>query len=181
MISALPVGPFHDAGPVLRGEPLSTQTMLGCLDKVATECELRPLYDESSLGALIERAGRKRGQGGALRGVLLRSEENDVVGWYWYYCNRDRLAEVLQIASRENLHSQIIEHLTSDARRFGALAVVGRLEPGLAEPLANRFCLLFRRKYAMLVHSRFPEILCAIHSGRAFISRLEGEWCLRFA
>jgi hypothetical protein len=33
----------------------------------------------------------------------------------------------------------------------------------------------------MLVHSRSPEILQAIHSGTAFISRLEGEWCLRFS
>jgi hypothetical protein len=180
MLSALPRRLFHDGEPALRGEPLSAPTMLACLHKVTADCALRPQYSEASLGALLERAGRKTGRG-ALRGVLLRSRENDVAGWYLYYCNGDRLAEVLQIAARAGSHSQVIEHLTSDARRFGAIAVVGRLEPGLAEPLANRFCLLFRRKYAMLVHSRSSEILAAIHSGRAFISRLDGEWCVRFA
>jgi hypothetical protein len=91
------------------------------------------------------------------------------------------LAEVLQIASREDRQQEVVAHLASDARAQGAIAVVGRLEPGLAEPLANHFTLLFRRKYFMLVHSRFPEILSAIHTGDAFISRLEGEWCVRFA
>ena len=34
----------------------------------------------------------------------------------------------------------------------------------------------------MLIHSsRDPQIVNVIHTGRAFISRLEGEWCLRFA
>jgi hypothetical protein len=31
-----------------------------------------------------------------------------------------------------------------------------------------------------LVHSRDPEIMAAIHRGEAFLSRLEGEWWLRF-
>jgi len=129
---------------------------------------------------LISRAGEKA-RHGSLRKILLRDKQNHIAGWFLYHCKPGALAEVLQIASREDCHLAVVEHLSADAKMHGALGIVGRLEPGLAEPLANRFCLLFRRKYAMLVHSRSPEILCAIHAGRAFISRLEGEWCLRFA
>ena len=28
----------------------------------------------------------------------------------------------------------------------------------------------------MILHSENPEILCAIESGRALLTRLEGEW-----
>jgi hypothetical protein len=164
---------------VLHSESLSTEAMLACMDEITPQCRLRPSYDRASLGALIESAGQK--VEGKLRGILLRDEARRVAGWYLCHCAEDGLGEVLQVASRMDCQHQVITHLAADAKTHGAVAVVGRLEPGLAEPLANQFCLLFRRKRLMLVHSRFPEILSAIHSGHAFISRLEGEWCLRFA
>jgi hypothetical protein len=180
LVSWLTDSPFRNNDPVLRAEPLSNEAMLTCLNDVTPQFQLRPHYDCASLATLIGRAAEKASHG-TLRKNLLRDKQNQIAGWYLYHCKPDALAEVLQIASREDCHLDVVGHLSADAKAHGAIAVVGRLEPGLAEPLANRFCLLFRRKYLMLVHSRFPEILCAIHSGRAFISRLDGEWCLRFA
>jgi hypothetical protein len=177
LASSLVHTPFQDDDFALRSETLSTDGLLACLNDVTQHCQLRPCYDYASLGATIKRAEQA---GGSLRKVLLKDKENQVAGWYLYHCKAGGLAEVLQIVSREDCHVDVVRHLSFDARGHGATAVVGRLEPGLAEPLANRLCLLFRRKYTMLVHSRFPEIVSAIHSGQAFISRLEGEWCLRF-
>jgi hypothetical protein len=167
-----------DGNCLLRSEVLSTEELLKCLNDITQRCQLRPCYDCASLSAVIERANKTDG---TLRKVLLKDQDNHVAGWYLYHYKASGLAEVLQIASREDCYIDVVQHLSLDAKEQGAMAVAGRLEPGLAEPLANQFCLLFRRKYAMLVHSRFPEILNAIHSGQAFISRLEGEWCLRFA
>jgi len=180
LISSLPDSPFRNIEPALRAEPLSNEAMLTRLSEVTPHFQLRPHYDCASLAALIGRAAGKA-KYGSLRKTLLRDKQNQVAGWYLYHSKPDALAEVLQIAARQDCQLDVVAHLSADAKSHGALAVVGRLEPGLAEPLANRFCLMFRRKCTMLVHSRFPEILCAIHSGRAFISRLEGEWCLRFA
>jgi Acetyltransferase (GNAT) domain len=180
VISSIPHSTLRNSVSVLRGEPLSAEAMLACLDELTPQCRLRPRYDAVSLNELIEYAGRKS-NGGPLRKVLLRDSENGVAGWYLYYREANGLAEVLQIASREDNQTDVVEHMASDARTHGANALVGRLEPGLAQPLANRFCLLFRRQYAMLIHSRYPEIRDAIHSQGAFISRLDGEWCLRFA
>jgi hypothetical protein len=179
LVSSLPHSPFRNSVTALRGELLSAETMLTCLSEVTPDFQLRPHYEFGPLSEIIERAGRSTTDG-SLRKVLLRDGEKRVAGWYLYHWEPGGLAEVLQIASRADCRADIVEHMASDARMQGATALVGRLEPGLAEPLANRFCLLFRRKYAMLVHSRFPEILSAIHSERAFISRLDGEWCLRF-
>ena len=180
LISSIPQSPLRNSVSVLRDEPLSAEAMLACLDDLTPQCRLRPRYDVASLNELIEDAGRKS-NGGTLRKVLLRDTRNGVAGWYVYYREANGLAEVLQMASREDNQTDVVEHMASDARTHGANALVGRLEPGLAQPLANRFCLLFRRQYSMLFHSRFPEIRDAIHSQGAFISRLDGEWCLRFA
>jgi hypothetical protein len=178
LVSRLPHSPFREREVELQGEPLSTETMLACLDEITPQCQLRPRYEWESLDGLLESAGRKRD--GLLRGILLRDPANRVAGWYLCHCVEGGLAEVLQIASRSDCQGQVVAHLSADARTQGAIAVVGRLEPGLAEPLANQLCFLFRRKSLMLVHSRHPEIVSAIHSGHAFISRLEGEWCVRF-
>jgi len=178
-VSVLPRSPFRNGKPALVGEPLSSTTLLARLNEFTSQFQIRPYYECRSLEALIERA-RHNGNCGALKGVSLRDEDQELAGWYLYHCTPGGLAEVLQVASREDCYSDVVEHLADDAKHHGAIAVVGRLEPGLAQPLANRICLLFRRKYSMLVHSRVPEILTAIHSGRAFISRLDGEWCLRF-
>jgi Acetyltransferase (GNAT) domain len=169
---------FRESDSMLRAETLSTEALLRCLNDGTQRCQLRPSYDYASLSAIIERAEKTEGW---LQKVLLTDKENRVAGWYLYHCKEGGLAEVLQIFSRADFHVDVVKHLSFDAMAHGATAVVGRLEPGLAGPLANRLCLLFRRRYHMLVHSRFPEILAAIHSGHAFISRLEGEWCLRFA
>jgi hypothetical protein len=177
LVSWVTNGLIRDNGPVLKNETLSTEGMIEYLNKATRRCQLRPHYDQTSLATTIQRAAQKKG---ALRKVLLKDKANNVAGWYLYHCEPGGLAEVLQIVSQEDYQIPVIAHLSSDAREHGATAAVGRLEPGLAEPLANRFCFFFRRKYAMLVHSRFPEIISAIHSGQAFISRLEGEWCLRY-
>ena len=179
VVSLLPRSPMYERSPALSAEPLSTEVMLACLDEVTSQYHLRPYYDWPSLGILFQRAGRNAH--GVLQARLLRDQTSRVAGWYLFCCRPGGLAEVLQIASREDCHQSVVAHMASDAKNRGAIGAVGRLEPGLAEGLANQFSFLFRRKQIMLVHSRFPEILSTIHSGKAFISRLEGEWCLRFA
>jgi hypothetical protein len=180
IVSSVMQSPKHNSAHTLTAEPLCIESMLAHFNEFSSHCRLLPHYDRASLSRLIECAQEKRRKG-SLRGALLRDQETRIAGWYWYHFERDGLAEVLQIVSPVHLHQRVVSHLVADARASGATAVVGRLEPGLAQPLANQFCLLFRRAHTMLVHSRFPEILYAIHSGRAFISRMDGEWCLRFA
>jgi hypothetical protein len=178
LISAFPFSPLRNDRLPFAGEPLSNEVILNGLDELTSKCDIRPSYERSSLAALIERAGGKAQ--GMLRARLLRGEGNRIAGWYMFCCKPGGLAEVLQIASREDCRQGVVAHLISDAKDHGAIAAVGRLEPGLAEAFANQFSLFFRRQHMMLVHSRCPEVLSAIHSGRAFITRLEGEWCLRF-
>jgi hypothetical protein len=44
----------------------------------------------------------------------------------------------------------------------------------------KKHCLLHHRGYWTLVHSRNPDALEAIYRGDAFLTRLEGEWSMRF-
>jgi hypothetical protein len=143
------------------------------------EVRLRPVYDSDSLNKQLADANDPAA-GGSLQRALLRSKDERVAGWFVYYVNQKGFAEVLQVGYRHSYQAEVVRHLFVHARRRGAVALSGRLEPHLAKALAGRQCFLFRREHAMLVHSRNPHIANTIHLGHAFISRLEGEWCLRF-
>jgi hypothetical protein len=74
----------------------------------------------------------------------------------------------------------VLQRLLADAWRHGAAAVRGRLDPRYVQELSRRHCWLRREESWTLVHSRHPDIMAAIHQGNAFLSRLEGEWWLRW-
>jgi hypothetical protein len=73
-----------------------------------------------------------------------------------------------------------LQRLLVDAWRNGATAVRGRLDPRHAQELSDRHCWFRREGAWTLVHSRHADLTAAIHQGNAFLSRLEGEWWLRF-
>ncbi len=74
----------------------------------------------------------------------------------------------------------VLDHLFWDAKKQGAVAVHGRMEPKFMQDFTNRCCFFYRLGGWMTAHSRNPELVSLIHSGDAFLSRLEGEWCLAF-
>jgi hypothetical protein len=50
------------------------------------------------------------------------------------------------------------------------------VEAPLLEPLSHRRAVLHPSGYLALVHARDPDLLYAVQSGRALLTRLEGEW-----
>ena len=160
-------------------EPLDAQTMLTHLPEALSGYALQPEYDADSLAWLLEQAARKTSHG-SLRARLVRDGARRPVGWYLHYVRKDAVSEVLQIASLNGSFGLVLKRLLADAWRHGALAVRGRLEPRFARELSERHCWMRTDGTWTLVHSRHPEVVQAIHQGDAFLSRLEGEWWLRF-
>jgi hypothetical protein len=140
---------------------------------------LLPEYDERSADWAIRRAGQRPGYG-PVRKIAVRTGSDAISGWLLYCVSDDGIAEVLQVAARPDAVSTVLDHLFEDAAQQGAAGVCGRLEPRLLAALSDKRVLLFRGADWMLLHSRNPELRHAIHCGDAFLSRIEGEWCLRY-
>lgn len=166
--------------PDLQIEPLHAHALANFMSESVGDMMLHPDYDAVSLRRILDDAARQSARG-TLQAVLLRSRGRQVAGWYLYCLDRRGTAEVLQVGYRRGHREEVVDHLFNSARLDGASALAGRMEPHMGRALANQVCLLYRRPYdSMLVHSRDLQVLNAIHSGKAFISRLDGEWCLRF-
>lgn len=158
-------------------EELEVGAVLTYLPQFSRGLALRPVYDERSLLWLFDQAAQMKLHG-EFKKVLLRDEQGAVAGWYLYYLKRGGLSSVIQIAARKNSEGEVIDHLFDHARRGGATALSGRLEPRFIQELADRGCFFNRIGCLMLIQSKNAEILNAIHRGDAFLTQLEGEWCI---
>ena len=170
---------FGQGGPTISEEELDIDTLLACLSEFSSGRALRPEYDRYSLNWLLGFMGEMRARG-QLRKVALRNKERKLIGWYVYYIRRGGIGEVVQIGANSYSRSIVLDHLFYDARRHGAIALHGRLEAQLEQDLSDKNCFFYRRGDWMLIHSHEPELLQIIQSGDAFLTRLEGEWCLGF-
>ena len=162
----------------LAEDALDPATMLAHLPDVLRGSALQPVYDARSLVWLLEQTARKM-RHGRLRARAVRDGER-LLGWYLYYVQASGVSEVVQIAARNGSFDRVLLRLLADAWRHGAAAVRGRLDPRYAQELSHRHCWFRREGSWTLVHSRHADVMAAIQQGDAFLSRLEGEWWMRF-
>jgi hypothetical protein len=159
-------------------DALDPATMLTHLPDVLRGSALQPVYDARSLAWLLDQTARKT-RHGRLRARAVRDRER-LLGWYLYYIQAGGVSEVVQLAARDGLYDRVLQRLLADAWRHGATAVRGRLDPRFALELSDRHCWFRLDGSWTLVHSRHADVMAAIQQGDAFLSRLEGEWWLRF-
>ena len=170
---------FRDAAGLVE-DALDPATMLAHLPEILRGCALQPVYDARSLAWLLEQTALKT-RHGTLRARAVRDGEGRrLIGWYLYYALEGGVSEVVQVAALNGSFDRVLQRLLADAWRCGAAAVRGRVDPRYVQELSDRHCWFRWDSTWTLVHSRHPELTAAIHQGDAFLSRLEGEWWLRF-
>jgi hypothetical protein len=170
---------FPSGETELTEEPLDPEVMLAHLPGVMAGRALQPAYDSPGLAWLLDEAARKTRHGN-LRARVVLDRERRPIGWYLYYVEAHGVGEVLQLAARDDCFDSVLQRLLADAWRNRAVAVRGRLDPRYIQELSDRHCWLRREGTWTLVHSRHDDVKAAILQGDAFLSRLEGEWWLRF-
>jgi hypothetical protein len=169
--------PFHQGKPQLHDAEVDVETLLRCLDEFRGGLSLWPEYDHGSLTWLVSFMERM-GAYGQLRKVALRDDAGKMLGWYIYYRRSGGVSEVVQIGGIREFIKDILDHLFYDARNHGAIAVHGVVDRRLMDDFSDKNCIFTCRGGWMLAHSRKPELLDILDKGDAFLSRLDGEWCL---
>ena len=168
---------YRESGGLVE-HALDQTTMLRHMPKIHRIYALRPVYDARTLAWLLAQTARKTCHG-RLHARAVRDGER-LIGWYLYYLGARGVSEVVQIAALANDFDRVLQRLLADAWRNGATAVHGRLDPRFVQEFSNRHCWLRSDGTWTLVHSRHRDVMAAILEGDAFLSRLEGEWWLRF-
>lgn len=178
-LARTPFNPYIARASHAAGIDASVECLLTSIAALPARYVLRPHYDLASLRWVLDKAAdaKTRGQ---FRRIVVRDTQGAVLGWYVYYAKPGGTSKVLQIGGRDHTITEVIRHLFHDAWASGSVSVSGRLEPAYARELTSNRCSFSFPNVSVLVHSRNQAILNVIHSGRAFLSRLDGEWWLRF-
>jgi hypothetical protein len=180
LAAKLSFSPFRQDEPALKAAELDVETLLTCLAEFRGGYALWPEYDAQSMTWLLSFMDRMRGHGKALRRLVLRDDAGQVVGWYLYYLTPGGFAEVAQIGGARRHLQAILDHLFYDAWQRGAVALHGTLDSRLMDDFSEKNCFFTCRGGWTVAHSRKPKFLELLNTGDAFLSRLDGEWCLAF-
>jgi hypothetical protein len=155
-------------------EPLTPELLLEHLPAATRSLRLTPDYDEAMLGWLFAELHRNRTWGvPELR--LVRNARGRVLGWFIYYVLAGEGCRVIQLAAHERDEGAVLDSLFAHAVARGGAAVQGRVEPRLLPHLAARGAV-FRFSPRSLIFSKDSDLLGAVTSGHALLTRLEGEW-----
>jgi hypothetical protein len=155
-------------------DDLDAVTMLSYLSAFASDRALKPCYDVATLSWLLETLGEAAHRGHLYK-VAVRTPGGRPLGWYVYYLGLSGAAEVLQVGGKDDALRDVLDHLFDHARQRGAVAVTGPMDARLVGALSEKHCTFHRpRNTWALIHSHDARIAEAIHSGDAFLSRLEG-------
>jgi hypothetical protein len=98
------------------------------------------------------------------------------IGWY-AYIQRD-VARLVHLAAAARQAEDVFADFAAHASAAGALALAGRMEPNLDEPLRRRMAALSLAQRP-LVHARDPMIRAALGSSGALVTEMDlidSEW-----
>jgi hypothetical protein len=135
--------------------------------------DLRPDWDEHSLGWQLRHASGNRKRGPLQHRLVVDAKER-VIGGYIYHGHPGGVAWVIQLLARPDTALAVVDAMLLHLDGEGYVSAKGRTQARLVEPLLKRRALLFRRHSAM-VHARDAAITDAVHEGRGITSGLAGE------
>jgi hypothetical protein len=134
---------------------------------------LHPDWQTPDLPFLLAHAEKKE-RYGKLHRRIVYARGGEPVGCYLYYARRGEVARVLQVLALPGAIGATLDSLFSHAAQLGCVAVRGRAEPDLLDPLISRRCVLFHVA-AMVVHARNKALLAEVRGSRALLTGLAGE------
>jgi hypothetical protein len=171
-----PASPFRLTEPPLDAADLDAETLLRCLVEFRKDYSLWSDYDSNSLEWLLSFIERRSSRG-VLRKLVLRNE-HEIAGWYIYYVKPGGVGEVVQIGASPRSLKHVLDHLFYDAWRQGVIALHGVIQNRMMPEFSDKNCLFTCHGGWTVAHSRKAELLDLLDRGGAFLSRLDGEWCL---
>jgi hypothetical protein len=163
--------------PEAGSRSLDAASMVASWPNLIASDVLRPEYDEASLEWLLEEVRWKWGEAAVRIG---RVGDDGISGWFIYSLRSDGVAFVLQLVAEASHKRLVLEHAIDHARRAGAVALRGRLQPELLPVLTDLRCSFDADGPLLLVHSHDCDLLQKVLVGDMVLTGLDGEWWMDF-
>jgi hypothetical protein len=166
----LPMRPAEATAP---DTDASDDELIRLIPELAAAYEVRPAWEPATLGWMLAHAAGKNRHGPITRRIV-RGKDGRPLGCYIYYGRRGGVAWVLQLLARPDAIEPVLDNLLAGAFALGCVAVRGRTQARLLDPLQRRHCVFLHRS-ATVVHSHDAELVAAIRGGEALVTGLTAD------
>lgn len=170
-----PTAPQRPKG--LARKDVDAEAIAPAIRALVTEDLLHPVWSDARLAAVLAQAGRKCEFGQTVMQVI-ENASGQSVGAYIYYLPPHGIAQVLHVLSTRAMIGPVLDLLLLDAYERGAAAIGGRAQPRLLEALMDRGAQ-FSSAHRCVFRASDPEVMAAVHDGKAVIGGLVGEFWTR--
>src|SRR5690606_26279218 len=109
---------------------------------------------------------------------IVRDRAGRLIGAYLYYLRPHGTAQVLHVLPAKGMAGPLLDVLLLDAFERGAVAIGGRAQPALLEPLMDRRAV-FSAPSRCVVGTTDAAVLDALQQGDAMLGGLVGEFWTR--
>lgn len=169
---------FHRKKTGITFEALDTEIMGVLLERMESFYLLYPRYDVLDIERLFRLLDGET-RYGTLQKAALSDANGEPFGWFIYFAQKGGVCEVIQAVSVPGRETELFDSLSWHAYSMGGVELSGRLMPAqLQTPFATKAVSVPARMWT-LMKSDDVELKHIIQSGRAFLTRLEGDlWVL---
>lgn len=154
-----------------------TAELEAAIPALMAQTALHPVWSSAGLSCVLAHSAQKREFGPLVR-QLVRNRMGAVEGAYLYYVAPNGLAQVLHVLANPALIGPVLDFLLVDAYERGAVAIGGRAQAQLLEPLMDRKAS-FTSPYRCVFGARDPAVLDAVRNEDAVLGGLVGEFWTR--
>jgi hypothetical protein len=143
------------------------------ISEFAATYPLHPEWDAGTLKWQIGHAARNAKRGTLYRRIVY-DRKGGPLGCYLYHARAEGIGWVLQVLAPPSGLDAVVDSLFAHAVATGCVALKGRTQARLMDPLLRRNAFFFRH-HSSVAHSRDAELLAAIRAGDSLTSGLAAE------
>jgi hypothetical protein len=164
----------------VRVDDLTVAGHVDVLARLAATYELRPDYDATSLQWTLGLLSRSLDNGDRLVARRVMDEKGDALGFFVAVVRRGAATTVVQMGATRSGEKATFARLLDTAASAGCVDVTGRLQPDQLAWVAEPPVTISLAGTRFIAFSRRPELVDALRRGRAWLTRLDGEWGMGF-
>jgi len=154
--------------------PLHSQVLLIALDKISKRYFLFPLYNQSKIEHFFNLLSREK-RYGALHKFAIIDEKEGIAGWFIYYSLNGGICEVIQAVCVPGKETVLFDSLAWHAYRQGGIELSGRLMASQIQTHFSTKAVCVPARLWTLFHCTDTDLMLDIQTGKAFLTRLEGD------
>lgn len=172
-----PGSPFNFKEPAGKIEEIHTGELLILMDEMYKSVSVKPVYTIETLNWLLETMQIEQRKG-EYKLIKIINRRGTTAGWVFYHQKLNGMCQIIQFEAKNGMQDFVFQALCYHAFKGGGVELEGRLDPRYFKRFGNKSTIFVPGRLWTLIHSKNQELMLDLQTGKAALSKLEGDMWL---